>query len=134
MEWTQDLSTGVNEIDDQHKELFLRINSLLDSCRQGRGKAEVGKVIIFLEDYVLTHFGTEEKYMIESGYPDFVSHKAQHTEFIANFSELKGKFQNEGVGVHVVLHANRLVVDWLINHIRKKDKSLGGFLKTNLKT
>ena len=27
--WTDDLATGVNKIDDQHKELFSRINSLL---------------------------------------------------------------------------------------------------------
>ncbi len=34
IEWTMGLSTGVDEIDDQHKELFKRINRLLDACNQ----------------------------------------------------------------------------------------------------
>jgi len=36
IEWTNDLATGVSEIDYQHKELFRRINSLLDACREGK--------------------------------------------------------------------------------------------------
>jgi hypothetical protein len=59
----------VDEIDDQHKEIFRRINGLLDSCRQGKGKEDVGKVINFLDDYVVTHFGREEKYVIDNSFP-----------------------------------------------------------------
>lgn len=63
IEWTQDLSTGSDEIDNQHKELFRRINSLLDACNQGKGREEIGKTVQFLEDYVITHFSAEEEYM-----------------------------------------------------------------------
>lgn len=67
--WTPDLATKVDEIDSQHRELFKRINDLLDACNQGRGKEEVQKVIRFLEEYVATHFGEEEKYMEKYNYP-----------------------------------------------------------------
>ena len=60
IEWTEDLATGVNKIDNQHKELFKRINNLLEACNQGRGKNEVEKVIKFLDDYVIIHFSEEE--------------------------------------------------------------------------
>lgn len=43
IEWTDELATGVNKIDNQHKELFKRINNLLDACNQGKGKDEVKK-------------------------------------------------------------------------------------------
>ena len=56
IEWTADLATGVDEIDNQHKELFQRINNLLEACNHGKGKEEVKKVISFLEDYVITTF------------------------------------------------------------------------------
>ena len=130
IEWTADLSTGVQEIDNQHKELFQRINSLLDACNHGKGKEEVKKVILFLENYVITHFSEEEKYMNKHDYPDGMSHKKQHLEFMENFFRLKTQFEAEGPGVHIVVITNRLVVDWLRNHIRKTDMALGSFLKT----
>ena len=38
VEWTKDLATGVNEIDDQHKELLKNMNELLVACRHGKGR------------------------------------------------------------------------------------------------
>ena len=132
IEWTVDLATGVNEIDNQHKELFQRINDLLDACSHGKGKVEVKKVINFLEDYVITHFSEEEKYMGKHDYPEGLSHKRQHLEFMENFSRLKTQFEAEGPGIHIVVITNNLVVDWLRNHIRKVDTALGSFLKTKI--
>ena len=133
IEWTTDLATGVDEIDNQHKELFQRINNLLDACNHGKGKAEVKKVIWFLEDYVITHFSEEEKYMGKHDYPDYISHKKQHLEFIENFNSLKKQFEAEGPGIHIVVITNNLIVDWLKKHIRVLDKALGSFLKTRIR-
>jgi hemerythrin len=130
--WTSDLATSVDEIDSQHRELFQRINGLLDACNQGRGKIEVQKVITFLEDYVISHFAEEEKYMEEYSYPDAGLHRAQHKEFMESFSNLKRQFETDGPGVHIVISTNQIVVDWLRTHILKLDKSLGAFLKTRL--
>jgi hemerythrin len=130
--WTPDLATTVDEIDRQHKELFRRINDLLDACNEGRGKEEVQKVIRFLQDYVVTHFGEEERYMEKYKYPQYRDHKVQHKEFMENFSQLKKQFDSEGPGVHVVISTNYIVVDWLRNHIRKVDKALGAFLQDKL--
>jgi hemerythrin len=132
IKWTEDLATGVSQIDDQHKEIFKRINGLLDSCGQGNGKEEVGKVIKFLDDYIVTHFGREEKYMIDNNFPDYPAHKEQHSQFIKNFSDLKRQFEDDGPGVHIVVMTNRIVIDWFLNHIRKVDTKLGAFLKTRI--
>lgn len=130
--WTEDLSTGVETIDDQHKELFKRIDNLLDSCRLGKGKVEVKKMIQFLDDYVTIHFSEEEKYMQKYAYPEYDRHKGQHLEFTGNFMMLKNQLDNEGPGVHIVVATNQIVVDWLKNHIRKVDRALGSFLKTKI--
>ena len=50
IEWTKDLETGVALIDEQHKELFDRVNKLLAASSQGRGKEEVGSLLGFLEE------------------------------------------------------------------------------------
>ena len=98
-------------------------------CKQGKGKQEVGSVIAFLEEYVLTHFGLEEKYMLQYSYPGYAGHKKLHVEFISSLNNLKKQIETEGVGVHIVIATNQLVVRWFVDHIRHVDVMLGQFLK-----
>lgn len=132
IEWTERLRVGVEEIDNQHKELFKRINNLLDACTQGKGKDEVLNTLRFLDDYVTVHFTAEERLQQKYNYPDYVSHKAQHAEFIKNISDIKKAVEEEGAGLHLVIRTNRTVVDWLINHIGKMDKKVGALLKEKI--
>ena len=129
IEWTEELATGSSEIDQQHQEIFRRINSLLEACHEGKGREEVCRVLGFLDDYVVTHFGDEESYMIKLKYPGYAEHKAMHVEFTKNYIILKKQVEAEGAGMNAVLATNRLVVDWLTHHIRKVDRQLGEFLK-----
>ena len=129
IEWTDDLSVGVSIIDDQHRELFGQVNQLLEACNQSKGHEAVGKIIDFLGQYVVNHFGTEEEFMQKYNYPDYSVHKAHHTAFIKSFTELKAKFESEGPGPHIVIMTNRVVVGWLNGHIRNVGKLLGNYLK-----
>lgn len=103
---------------------------LLDACNQGKGKHEVVKVIAFLDDYIVTHFGAEAEHMLMQSYPRYAEHEAQHEEFKVRFLELKKKIEREGPGVHTVIATNQMVVDWFLNHIRKVDTQLGAYLNT----
>lgn len=132
LEWTQDLATGSEEIDFQHKELFRRVNALLESCRQGKGKAELNIVIEFLDEYVVKHFSEEEKFMRKYEYPGHASHKTEHLKFIATFSELKKEIERQGPALDLVVKTNRMIVQWLINHISKVNRSLGMFLRARV--
>lgn len=132
IDYTPDLSTTVMEIDDQHKELFKRINSMLAAMEKGTGRDELSKTIQFLTDYVVFHFGIEEKYMDKYSYMDRTQHKAQHELFVRTFLRLKDRMLSEGVNVQTAEDAKQLVVDWLLNHIRYVDKGLGLFLKRKL--
>lgn len=128
VKWTQDLSVGYPEIDNQHIELFVRINNLLEAMTKGRGKEEIGKTIAFLEEYVVEHFGVEQRYMQKLAYPDHLDHKEQHRRFVNEFAALKNQFETEGASSVLVINIQRKVVDWLREHIGKVDKSLGAFL------
>ncbi|MDH4121535.1 MAG: bacteriohemerythrin [Deltaproteobacteria bacterium] len=130
--WRNDLSIGVELIDNQHKELFVRINNLLDACTQGKGAEEVGSVIKFLEDYVVTHFTDEVGLMTKHRYPEIEGHKALHDQFIQGFNKLKDQFEKEGATINFVIQVNQVVVDWLVNHISRVDKKLGAFLKDKM--
>ena len=129
LKWTEDLSTGIGVIDDQHKELFKRVNSLLSSMSQGKGKEQVAAVLGFLSDYVVTHFGTEEQYMGAHGYPGLQAHKGEHASYVEKLSRLRERFDREGQSSLLAIESQRLLVDWWLNHIGKTDKALGAFLK-----
>lgn len=132
LQWSDLLSTSVKEIDDQHKELIGRINGLLEAVTQGRGRQELEGTIQFLADYVVLHFGTEERHMERFAYPDERQHKAQHAQFIKSFMRVKDRLLAGAADQALVEDTRQLVVDWLVNHIKLSDRALGLFLKRKL--
>ncbi len=129
LEWSDDLSTNYVLIDSQHKQLFKIINELLDACKKGQAKAEVIKVVNFLENYVNEHFSTEEAFMEQHNYPHIAAHKRQHEEFKKNLKNFKNRLSTEGVTLSFSISLTHTLVEWLTKHIRVIDKELGQFLK-----
>lgn len=129
--WKEDLAIGIDRIDNQHKELVARIDGLFEACNRGRGKDEIQKVVDYLEEYVVTHFADEEALQKEYGYPEYNTHKQLHDQFIKDFGALKDSLR-EGVTPSLIIKMNKLLVDWLLNHIKKSDKALGVYIKDKL--
>ncbi len=72
------LASGSTEIDSQHKELSARVNGLLAACEKGStGRQETGKIAAYLTDYVVFHFGAEEKHRDQFKYSIATQHKAR---------------------------------------------------------
>ncbi len=128
IQWTEELAVGEQLIDTQHQEIFRRISTLLDACNKGKGKEAVGDVLNFLGNYVVEHFGAEEKLMQQYDYPEYPQHKQMHEAFIKKFEELKEDYEKNGVALNLVIQTNRFVVGWLNDHIRNVDKKLGKFI------
>ncbi len=130
IEWRKSYEIGIEEIDSQHKELFQKINNLLEACSLQKGKEEVLNTIGFLGEYVTIHFNDEEKLQTDSAYPGYNEHKAAHERFIMDYKNLKVKLDEEGVSLNFVMTVNKVVVDWLVKHIAAADRAFGTFLKT----
>jgi hemerythrin len=129
IKWNENLAVGVSEIDEQHRELFDRLNKLLEACNQGKGKEAVASMIDYLEAYVVKHFSAEEKLQRASGYPQFKAHQAMHAEFMQKAAGLKAKLEEQGPALPFVITVNKTVVDWVTNHISKADRDLGQYLQ-----
>lgn len=129
IEWDQSLATGNRDIDSQHKELFRRFDNLLTACNQRKGKEEVHSVLIFLGDYVRSHFAMEEQLQQKHNYPDYPAHKEQHEGFIRDLQKLEDQFQQEGVSLSLVIQTNQTMVNWLVKHINATDRQLANFLQ-----
>jgi hemerythrin len=115
-------------MDDQHKELFARINLLLAASGQGKGRDEVLKTVQFLESYVVTHFTDEEALMTRAGFPGLTAHRQEHAAFVDDVAKIKAEYLKSGASTVLVIQVQRRVVDWLKNHIGREDKEYGAYL------
>ncbi len=129
VEWREDYSVGFERIDMQHQELFNRFNALMEACKSRQGREKIAELLNFLDEYVVTHFGEEEELMASYGYPGIQEHKAQHRHFCEKLNELKAILDEEGASVHLLVATNEAVLQWLIQHIRKVDLTLGTYLQ-----
>jgi hemerythrin len=123
------LLTGVEEIDREHRELFVRVRALLDASRTHRGRDEVGRLLDYLGDYAVSHFAVEERSMAAGGYPDRAAHEAEHRRFVKEFASLREEFKVEGPGPLFVIRVGNRVTAWLREHIYRTDRALGEWLR-----
>ncbi|MDH4164523.1 MAG: bacteriohemerythrin [Nitrospirota bacterium] len=133
MKWTEDLAVGIGVIDMQHKELFVRINNLLQAIKEHRCRSEIDGTLKFLDDYAVYHFAEEEKRMQETEYDGLEEHKKHHAVYLRNIAELKEQAAQprvSGVSYELSVTANQIIVDWIVDHIMKIDKKFGEFVKS----
>lgn len=131
--WTPDLNTGNLKIDAQHRELIDAINKLLDACSTGRGRAEIGSTLNFLNDYIVRHFSDEEALQIQSKYPDYANHKQYHEGFKKSVREILNQYNQDGATVVLVGKVNQVIASWLINHIKREDTKVAAHIKAAAK-
>jgi hemerythrin len=122
--WDDSLETGVAEIDDAHKTLFLWVNKLSDAMSAGKANAEVLSVLNFLGIYAQRHFAHEENCMNRYKCPAAEVNKKAHAEFLVYFTKMKQEAETNGVTTKTVLELQLALGNWLRNHIKKVDVSL----------
>lgn len=123
MLWDRSLEIGVPAVDAQHKELFQRIDKLLDPSNQNR----FNEMMDFLGDYIVKHFTDEQKIHRDSGYPKAITHQFYHDNYVRVFNQLKQKVAREGNTLTVNLEINKTVVGWLKNHILVHDREFSQY-------
>jgi len=130
IQWRESLAIGVEAIDNQHKELLLRFDRLLNACQTGQGSEELKRLQKFLREYVQTHFSDEEELQRLHHYPGYEAHHAEHVYFIDQINKLEAETIKDGISTHHVVETNNMLLKWLLNHISKVDKELGAFIKS----
>ena len=128
--FTPDLLTGNTTIDSQHKELIAAINSLLEACSQGKGRAALSDTSKFLYDYTSKHFADEEKLQLASKYPDYANHKQYHEGFKQVVREISAQLDKEGPTIVLVGKVNNSIAGWLLNHIKKEDVKVAAHIRS----
>ena len=125
--WTSNLNTGIDLIDDDHRQLVGMINALTEAITEGRGRDVMGKVLDNLVTYYKVHFGREEEIMVLTNFPGYEQHKFEHDKFIAEVDQLKSNFDS-GAIINSS-YVDKFLSDWLRNHIIKVDTKLAATLR-----
>ncbi len=131
VQWSDEISVGVELIDEQHKMWIHHLNDLAKSVESHQGPAKIAATLNFLIEYTHFHFSTEEKQMIANPYEGLEQHKKKHAEFKITLSNLEEDFKEEGATPELANAIDTLLANWLIKHILEVDMEFGAFLKNN---
>lgn len=125
VEWSDDLSVGIEEIDAQHQVLVDLVNEMHQAIHNRHGSDAVRGILSRLADYTRIHFAVEESLMRILGYPDYDTHKVQHEELIAHMVELQEKVDSGKTAIGFeLMHFLKV---WLTKHIMESDREYGDF-------
>jgi hemerythrin len=132
LEWSPDLSMGVEIIDDQHKRLVEYVNQL-DEARIRRDRGAIARVIEELVDYTVSHFAFEEVMMEEAGYRFLKAHKRVHATFIGHVGVFQQRFKSGEDVELVATDMQTTLVKWLMKHIKCEDMDYSETVRATLK-
>lgn len=120
VEWSDVLSVGIEEIDDQHKVLVDLVNEMHDAIHQRHGSDVVKEILSKLADYTRIHFAVEESLMRILAYPEYEEHKTQHEELLHTVQDLQEKVETGKTAIGFeLMHFLKI---WLTRHIMESDQ------------
>ncbi|MDD3593560.1 MAG: bacteriohemerythrin [Candidatus Gastranaerophilales bacterium] len=122
LQWNNRLKLGIDMIDEQHKQIFVVTNNLLDAFKRGSGQDQAYDAICFLEEYVKKHFQAEEFYFGKLNYPEKEYHIRLHRAFEAKLGELKDKHRKMGITRAAAKEISDFLVNWWVSHIQNVDR------------
>ena len=130
VEWTDDFSVGVPEIDRDHQTLLGLLNDLYDAVESGVGHEALGRVLDGLALYVSYHFAHEEGLFLRANYPGYERHRKQHLALTDTVKEIYTEFQS-GQADTLPQQVLDFLKTWLYEHIMGADRAFGVYFNAN---
>ena len=135
--WSDELVTGVEIIDAQHRMLVNLINDANTIMSADSSAKTLKRLVRDLLAYALFHFDAEEKLMLEYKYAesnpeDMETQLREHREFSARVISVR-----DGVEKGNLISREELLTylnSWLVGHILNTDKRLGAFILSKIKS
>jgi len=122
IEWKEQYSLGVAEVDHEHRELIALVNALYERLGQAKSDADVAEFLGELYARISAHFALEERLMRDNSYDEYADHKADHERLLDGIRDLMDDYE-DGVYVDVERFGKRLD-EWFSEHFRTRDARL----------
>lgn len=123
--WSEELSVGLQEIDEQHKILINLINRLFNEAILHKAdRAVIGAILDELVQYTIVHFSVEESLFRIFDYPDSEAHQEHHDKLKQEVSAFQKKFAS---GATIDIELMHFLKKWITHHIMMDDKKYTPF-------
>jgi hemerythrin-like metal-binding protein len=129
IEWQDEYTVGVKELDDQHQVLLKIINTLLIEHQHEYDAIKLSEVISSLIHYAYVHFATEERYLAQIHFPNVEQHILMHVDFIMKTLELSLKVKEDTQDNRLELL--RYLKGWYSSHVLGIDRLYIPFLNAH---
>ena len=126
--WSDFLSVGVSEMDDEHRQFISRVNELNKAIIESADKATVERMMDLMLMEAAHHFSHEQELLTRWKYPDTAAHIAKHVELTAQFERVTKEFAETDLSFVWALkglHVKQL----LVAHLLKEDMKYRDFLQ-----
>jgi hemerythrin len=129
LNWSDQYSVGVKQMDDQHRTLVGILNKLYDAMMNHCAIEVTEPLVIQLVQYTQTHFADEEALMAATDFPELKEHREQHRRLIERVqSEVSHAARKDLFQPVQLLH---FLKEWLTIHILQEDKLYGPWIQSH---
>ena len=122
IEWKDEFSVGVTEVDLEHRDLIDLINDLHAVMGAGATQDKVVDTLGEIYTQISAHFALEEKFMRNSKYPAYPSHKEDHEILLDQLRDIMDRIEDDGSFDEERLSAE--LEKWFSDHFRTHDSKL----------
>ncbi len=125
--WRDEFSVGVTEMDEQHKKLLAMINRLISEQKTLTDQKTIADLLTGMTDYADEHFRAEEFLMAEYDYDRKAQQEASHRAFL---EKTQSFCTATDLGPNILSEALLdFLASWLIRHILTEDMQYKEFFK-----
>jgi len=122
IEWRDEFSVGVAEVDLEHRDLIYLINDLHSLMGTGATHDKVVDTLGEIFAQISAHFALEEKFMRNARYDAYTSHKESHEELLDELRDIMDRVEDDGSFEEARLSAE--LEQWFTEHFRTHDAKL----------
>ncbi|MBE9515607.1 MAG: hemerythrin family protein [Proteobacteria bacterium] len=122
IEWRDEFSIGIDDVDHEHKEMISLINELHDAMLKDNSEERVQYFLGEVLTKISAHFALEEKIMRERDYDEYSGHKDDHELLLDEIRDIMDRYDDEQEYSDAVL-AEQLN-KWFTGHFSTRDARL----------
>lgn len=126
--WSNFLSVGVAEMDDEHRQFIARVNELNKAIVEIEDKATVARAMDLMLREAARHFTHEQQLLALWNYPEAAAHAAKHAALTAQFERVVKEFAETDISFVWALKGLRLK-QLLVEHLLNEDMKYRDFLR-----
>lgn len=125
IEWDRSLEIGDEFIDLQHRTFVILVSRSAKALERRVPHSVLMKIFYEIKKYAEFHFVSEENFMMQVGYPDYMQHEQMHSHLL---SELSMKIAEANHNDKCAPEVLEFLYRWLLWHIAKEDKRIMAYV------